>query len=383
MKIAVATGGNIPTKFAHSFSVMKMAGGFSELQNDVEVIAPLSLPLLYNKIKIGDLHKFYGISKKIKVKLIPVFSLSALKNSNNFRGFGTLAAKYCKKKEVDLAYCRNYRIAYHCVKMRVPTVVETHTTNYKHPDLKKIYEVSSDSSFKGLITISETIKKEHAKRGFPEEKILVLEDGVDLKRFKIKDDRYYWREKLGLPINKKLVVYCGHLYEEKGIEHILLTAQKLRDENIIFILVGGWKKDVLKWKKYCKNNQINNAIFTGFVKNYDVPKYLKSADVLIMPYKMDTVFNVMDINTTSPLKLFEYMASMRPIVSTDIPTISKIVKHGESALLADPDDVARLKEYVIELVNDRELSNKISKKAYNDVKKFAWKGRSKKILSLI
>jgi len=45
MKIVVATGGNIPSKFAHSFSVMKMAQGFYELGNDVEVITPLSLPL--------------------------------------------------------------------------------------------------------------------------------------------------------------------------------------------------------------------------------------------------------------------------------------------------------------------------------------------------
>jgi len=45
------------------------------------------------------------------------------------------------------------------------------------------------------------------------------------------------------------------------------------------------------------------------------------------------------LNSTSPLKLFEYMASGRPIVSTDIPTISKILKHEYNAMLAKPNNM--------------------------------------------
>ena len=198
--------------------------------------------------------------------------MKALKQSNDFERFDRSVAEYCKKQNIELAYCRSYRIPYFCVKKGVPTVIETHTTNYRHPDLQKIYTVSKDLNLKGLVTISEEIKKEHIKRGIPEEKVLVLEDGVDLERFKINDNRNFWREKLNLPTNMNVVVYCGHLYKEKGIEDILLTAKKLNKKNILFVLVGGFAKDISKWKEYCKEQSISNVFFEGFVANTEIPK---------------------------------------------------------------------------------------------------------------
>jgi glycosyltransferase involved in cell wall biosynthesis len=267
--------------------------------------------------------------------------------------------------------------------MEVPTIIETHTTNYHNNDMQNIYRISKETSFLGLVTISEEIKKEHIKRGIPAEKIFVLEDGVDLESFEINDDRYFWRIKLGLPTKKNLVVYCGQLFEEKGIEHILLTAKKLRHENILFVLIGGFKRDIDKWERYCKKESIDNAFFTGFIHNTEVPKYLKAADVLIMPYRTNIDFIRMDINTTSPMKLFEYMASKRPIVSTNIPTISKVIEHGKSALLAAPNNIEQLKNYVMELVEDSEKSNRIVINAFEAVKKYEWKERCKKIIQKV
>lgn len=380
MNIIVTTGGDVPSKFAHSFNVMKMAQGFYKLGNSVKLVVPLSFPLLIRRIKIKDIYSFYGIDRGIKIKYIPVFSLRGLKQNNDFVQFDYLVAKYCKKHKVDLAYCRSYRIPYYCVKMGVPTIIETHTKNYSHPDLQKIYEVSNEPDFKGLVTISEDIKKEHIRRGIPEEKILVLEDGIDLERFEINDDRYFWRKKLGLPTNMNLIVYCGHFYEEKGIEHILLTAKKLSKENILFILVGGFSKDVNNWKEYCKKELITNVFFVGFINNSEVPKYLKSADVLIMPYNTKVNFEVMDINTTSPMKLFEYMASNRPIISSNIPTISKVIEHNKNGLLAEPNNIEQLSSYVVELIKNKEKSNMLSINALNKAKKYTWNERCKKII---
>ena len=381
MDIIVTTGGNVPSKFAHKFNVMKMAQGFYKLGNSVKLVVPLSFPLLIRRIKVKDIYSFYGIDRGIKVKYIPVFSLGGLKQNNDFVKFDYSAAKYCKRYNVDLAYCRSYRIPYYCVKMGVPTIIETHTTNYSHPDLQKIYEVSNEPDFKGLVTISEDIKKEHIRRGIPEEKILVLEDGIDLERFEINDDRYFWRKKLGLPINMNLVVYCGHLYEEKGIEHILLTAKKLNKENILFVLVGGFSKNINKWKEYCKKELITNVSFIDFVNNSEVPKYLKAADVLIMPYNTKVNFEVMDVKTTSPMKLFEYMASNRPIISTNIPAISKVIEHNKSGMLAEPNNIKQLSNFVTELINSPKKSEELTISAYRKVKNYTWANRCNTIIS--
>jgi glycosyltransferase involved in cell wall biosynthesis len=148
-------------------------------------------------------------------------------------------------------------------------------------------------------------------------------------------------------------------------------------------LIGGFQIDIDKWKRYCKEKLISNTLFQGFINNSDIPKYLKAADVLIMPYQTDISYNVMDINTTSPMKLFEYMASKRPIVTTNIPTISKVIEHDKSGMLAEPNNIEQLADYTLGLIEDKEKSKRISSNAFKEVRKYEWRERCKKIIQKV
>jgi glycosyltransferase involved in cell wall biosynthesis len=154
------------------------------------------------------------------------------------------------------------------LKYNLPFFIETHTTNYDTPDLKEIYKIANKNEFVGLITIHDLIKKEHVKRGVPADKILVLDDGVDLKQFDIDDDKKIWRERLGLPINKKILLYSGGLYKEKGIGSIIKLSKRLRllRDDFVTILVGGSAKDIDYWKQVCKNEGVSDLYFEGFKK---------------------------------------------------------------------------------------------------------------------
>lgn len=383
MNIIVTTDGNIPSKKAHSFSVMKMAQGFHQVGEQVSVVSLLSFPIMREFLNFKNIYDHYGVTDRIRIKLLPVFNWDFITKSTNAAGFHRRAIQYIRKKNPAFVYCRSYITAYNSVKAGIPAFLETHTTLYDHPDLVKIYDVCRYPNFLGLITIHANIKKEHVKRGIPEDKVIVLEDGVDLERFEISDKRDYWREMLGLPQNKKLVVYCGHLYDEKGIEHILRTAIELKAvPDVRFLIVGGNESDIGRWKRYCDQGKITNVMFKGFVDNFEVPKYLRSADVLIMPYKTDIDYQIMDIDSTSPLKLFEYMASKRPIVSSDIPAISKVLQHNHSALLAEPNNIAQIAKNVRDLLDNVEDANRLADNASEEVKKYEWMERCKKIISI-
>lgn len=376
----ITSEGNIPSQYAHSLNVMKMAQGFNDIGEDVTLITYLSLPLIKSRMTFGDVHNLYAVDKKVKIKYLSAFDRNFFINTVGGKKFNINTARYIKRNNPNFAYCRSYLTPYYCVKLGVPTIIETHTTNYENENLKKIYEIANNKNFLGMVTIHENIKAEHIKRGIPEEKILVADDGVDLKLFDIEDDRLFWRERLNLPRNKKIVLYCGSLYKEKGIKDIILTAKKLEiAKDIIFIIVGGHKKQIDEWKQYCLSKKITNIVFTGFVSVSFVPQYLKSADVLIMPYKINLDYSVMDINTTSPIKLFEYMASNRPIVSSNIPVIAKLIKNKESGLLASSNDIDELATLILELLNDGEKAKAISSNAFNLVKNYSWKSRCEKI----
>ncbi len=382
MKIIIIVSGNIPSKYAHSIQVMKMAQGFTQLGHEVELIAPLTLRSYLNKRKIGDIFSFYGIQTPFKVSLIPVPTPFTLVKRADLPSASAISGFLAKFKRADLVYCREYLAPYVTSKLGIPTITESHTAQLEKGGVRWLIKATINENFKKLVILSEALKEKWVEAGVPEEKIIICEDGVDLTRFDIPDDKGIYRRELNLPLDKPIVMYCGHLYKDKGIEHILLTA-KLVGERAKFVLVGGWDKDVIKWENFCEENGIGNVIFTGFVFNVEVPKYLKAADVLIMPYKTDMEIKVMDISSTSPLKLFEYMASKRPIISTKIPTIEKVVKHQESVLLASENNVKELAQYVNLLIENPELGEKIANNAFREVQKYDWKRRCSKILENI
>jgi len=199
--------------------------------------------------------------------------------------------------------------------------MESHTPNIKHPDLQRVIKLSHSKYFKGLVTISDILKQNFMKAGIPKDKILVLQDGVDIESFQ-NIEKTEARANLGLPQDKSIIMYCGHLYKGRGIEYILDAAKILKD--VMFIIVGGFPSDVSYWKKYANDMGLVNVVFTGFVENGMVPTYLKAADVLLMPYTRD----MPTYKWMSSLKLFEYMAAGRPIIATDLVAIKERIENG-------------------------------------------------------
>ena len=380
-KVIVTIDGNIPSKFAHSFNVMKMAQGFFQCGYKTEVVSLLSWPILKEWLKIKKIHYHYGVSKEIKITLLPVFNKDFYYKTIDAKGFNIRAGKYFKKQKPDLVYCRSYLSVIECIKNRIPCIIETHTTLYDNPDLKKVFELSCSEYLLGLVTINKLLSNEYVKRGFPDNKIIIEEDGVDISQYNINDDKLYWRKKLHMPEDKRIVLYSGGLYKEKGIESILKTKKLITDETIMFYIIGGTPDQVKEWSFYVNKNKITNVIFLGFKPNSELPCYHKAADILFMPYDAEIKYQIMDINSTSPLKLFEYMASKRPIVTSDIPTIKKIVKNKKEAMLAKLDHHVDLANCIYDLLNDNKKAEQIANNALKLVEKYSWENRCKRILS--
>lgn len=398
MKIAVISSGDIPSQWAHSINTMKHAQGFYKLGYNVEVLTVERFLETEMKYKLKNIQEFYDINQKIKIKYFKENLLLYFKNFSLFRHFLIKLYKfvpniknfldpekkisnYCKKNKIDITYCRAYRATYYNIINKIPTILETHTPFVKKPDLQNIIKLSKSKYFIGLITISNILKNKFIHQGVPKEKILVLEDAVDLEKFdNITKSKEELRRDLGLPLNKKIVMYCGSLKPGKGIESILKTAMNF-DQNVQFFIVGGNPKEKKYWKKKSEKFKIKNIIFVGFVKHKLIPKYLKSADILFMPYDTNERNYIMDINTTSPIKLFEYMASKRPIVSLKIPTIKKIVRDKREAYLAKTDKIDDYCELIRTLLGDESLAKKLADNAYKRVKDYTYKNRCKKILN--
>lgn len=404
MKIAVISD-HIPSEWAHSINTVKHSQAFFNLGHEVKILAVERLEEKYNMLKIKDIHNFYGLNPQITIKFFRDNSFLYFRGIKLFTNYSYILttiirnflpsiynilapekriSDFCMQNNISLAYCRRtYEAAIYNLFNKIPTIIETHDFKDKkvmNPYLKKLLKLSNNRYFKGIVTIHENLKKKFLEFGVPKEKILVLEDAVDLYSFdKIEIDMLELRRYLKLPLNKKIVLYCGSLHSGKAIGDILKVAKRF-DEKIIFYIIGGTDKNKKYWQKKAKREHIKNIKFLGFKENPLVPIYLKSADILLIPYNLIEKNTVMDIYTTSPLKLFEYMAAKKPIISSAIPTIDKIVQHKKEALLAKPGDINEIVDYIELLLENNLLAKKLAKNAYNKVKEYTYLKRCEKIL---
>lgn len=402
MKIAVISSGHIPSFWAHSINTVKHANAFHELGHHCEIFSPkrhLENQTLrqYNPYELYDLnskvrlHLFCDKSPNYfredpKLKRLIKFIHRKIPSFNLFLSDPEKKiAQEILKSDFDLSYCRTYRSAILLLESNFPTIIETHHPNpAQAPQLKKIISFSNKKNFLGLVTIHEKIKEQYIKLGLSAKKIKVLEDAVDIQKFdQVTETSEALRKQLNLPLDKTIIMYCGSLKAGKGIKKIINTAKNCKqNSSILFEVIGGTSDEVSYWKEIAAKNSLNNINFRGFIENSRVPLFLKSSDILFMPYDLSEKQSIMDLETTSPIKLFEYMAAKKIIITTKIPTIEKIVSEKE-AILIDSNEES-YSEKILEISQNLSSKHldKLREYSYQKSKVYSYKKRCQQILSL-
>ena len=207
------------------------------------------------------------------------------------------------------------------------------------------------------------------------EKIIVHPNGIDLEKFSNLPSPKEARNKLGLPNGEQIALYVGKFYNWKGLGILAETAKKL--PGIIFYLVGGSNEELEKVTGI--KNWPHNIICAGHRDFKEMPLWLASADVLLV---LGTKDNEYSYKHTSPMKLFEYMASERPIVASRTPAIEQIVSENEVEFYK-PDDSQSFADAVSNVLENKSKAGASAKSAYEKVKNYSWVKRAKSVLNFV
>ncbi len=364
---------DLPNRYAHALQVMKNAQAWCKACDDFELVTNVSLGR-WQKIRPAEIAGLYGLSHTFRIVAYPFQRLEQSRFDQARRLYYRLAARRCRRRRADLVYTRTYLLPLYTLRLGIPTIVETHSPPEKTRDKEILYRQLCHPALLALVTISDALACRYRDFGMPAEKILVVPDGVDLDSFRAPLARDAARSQLGLPAGRFVAVYVGHLYEDRGIVDIMRAASLLPE--VAFVLVGGHEKDITRWRSTVRGMALENVSLAGFVPNRLVPNYLWAADILLMPYSS----KCQTAEWMSPLKLFEYMASGRPIVASDIPSLRTVLSHGGNAWLCQADDGEALARSILHLKGRPDLSEALARQALKDAQGYGWDGRVQRIL---
>ena len=173
--------------------------------------------------------------------------------------------------------------------------------------------------------------------------------------------------------------YVGHLFAGRGIEVIESLAQRRPD--LLFLVAGGQETDVEA--RRAANRQVNLR-FLGHYPHRSALELAACVDVLLMPYQTSVSLGTGHYDTArwmSPMKMFEYMATGVPIVSSDLPVLREILRHEENALLVAPDDVNGWAAAIDRILSDGLLARRLADAAYAQYQRqHTWEHRARILL---
>lgn len=361
MKIDYIANVRMPTEKAHGAQIMKTCEALVSVGADVELIVP------DRKTPIRESpHDYYSIKTPFTITRLSVVDTVGLGPFGFWVEsilFARAVRRYLRDKKFDVIYGRD-----ELVLARVPgrRVWESHTGAWNASAQKIAGQAHA------LITLTQGLKDFYVEKGVPSDKILVAADGIDLEDFAHPESREDARKRLGLPADKKIAMYIGRLDGWKGSETLLESSSVLPDDVQVVIIGGEHEQVVALRSKYPR------ARFLGFRPYRELANNQAAADVLILP---NTGKDEISARFTSPLKLFTYMASGRPILASDLPSIREVLDES-CAYFVPPDDAQALTRTITEVLEDPASQQKAAH-AREKVALYTWLERAKRILNAL
>ena len=372
MKIYYIANARMPNERAYGIQLAKMCEAFIEAGIPLELIVPDFRGPSKQSIK-----EFYGLRVPVPTTHLSVpdfgdsalgFNLRALVFA--FKSFWYLRGKDSSKDSVIYTIDLD-QFSFFLLPLAGRRVyIEIHGS--KHKNFLNAFFFKRVS---GIIAIGEAVKKSIvAAYSIPNTPSMVFPNGIDPDSF-TPFPKTEAREKLGLPLHKRIFLYSGRFYGWKGLDIIPDAARAVPE--VLVYLVGGSAEE---FKKATGVTALpHNLICAGLQDFKDMPLWLSAADFFLLTGTRKDPYSYTE---TSPMKLLEYGAVGRPIIAAKTPAFTALVSELD-VVFYEPDNAGNLAEMmnraIVEEVPFQDMMRRMSER----VQEFSWTCRAQAISNFI
>lgn len=254
-----------------------------------------------------------------------------------------------------------------CFFARAPRVISFEHNVYDRVKTGKQFLI--DRLLQGLsariVAVSEAVRDSLVAHRISAGRIIVIENGIDLARYREARPANVRHEKnLG---NETLFLFVGRLIEQKGVD-ILLDAFAHVGGGYLLIAGDGIKRSALENRS--RNLEIDSRVFFLGARN-DVPSLMKAADCLVLPSRWEG----------QGIVIPEAFAAGLPVIIADFPAGHQMVKNGENGIVVPRENAAALRDAMELMRTDAKLRQKLANAAKREAGRFGIQRHTDKLLS--
>ena len=307
------------------------------------------------KVKTGN-----PLADELEKVGVPVDIIKANSLKNPFNLFRLL--KYFDKHQPDLIHTQlQYSdiLGNIAAKLRKkPSVSTLHTLDNMNDQglsllRKKIKWFVLGRLCNQIITVSDKTKGHYVNEGkLPEEKIKTIYNGIQLSRFQNRDSALLTEKKQALNLNPKhkIITTIAVLREPKGIQFMIDAMTSIFEKNpdVTYLIVGDGAYGASLRDLITDRHLEDHIIMAGH--RTDIPDILAFSDLFVLPSLGDAL----------PTVLIEALASVTPIVATEVGGIPEIIEHNKNGLLVPPADSKMLARACLQLLNNNDEADRLS-----------------------
>ena len=210
------------------------------------------------------------------------------------------------------------------------------------------------------VCVSQAVAAFSARAGLPEDRLVVIPNGVDMARFEQAEPLDL--AELGLSRGRRAVTYVGRLDRQKGtaelVEHSPSWMRRLPDHDLLLVGTGPQAGEL---RRLARELGIADRVhFAGW--RDDVPRILRASDLFVLPSRWEGM----------PNALLEAMAAGLPVVATDVEGVRELLGAAAGEQVVAPADWRSLSQRIVELAGDRERASQLGRANQLRAADFSW-----------